>query len=142
MPAPSNAIATLTIQDQDQLNVALPNIVQRMNASVVFQPLNSILFSGYQVVSSLVLVNLVPALTNVGFAYIRNVNPLSTNNVLIVQCSGQGVGTNTTVNLGPGGIFLFANQFIAGSVPFTSLNNLAVAVAFGASVTIEYMLGY
>jgi hypothetical protein len=140
MPAASNAVATVTIQDQDLLSSVPSNLVQRLNASVIFPAINALQYSGYQSVASTTPVSLAPLATNLPFVYIRNANT-SGNNALIVEYAPTGSGV-TVVNLLPGGIFLFANSIVPALAPFSTINSLQVAVFFQAPVTMEYCFAF
>jgi hypothetical protein len=142
MPANSNAIAIVTIQDQDLLSAGQPNVVQRLSAQVTFPSSNGIQYSGYQVVTSNIFIPVAPAATQLSFAYIRNASPFSANGVLEVGYTLLG-GTPSTLELAPGGIFLFANPSIAmGPVSSSTIGNLQVLVNSGTSIIMEYMWAY
>jgi hypothetical protein len=138
----SNAIATVTIQDQDAL-VTIPAILaQRVAASVTFPSLNTVNYSGYQLVTLGTFINVVPAGVNCSFVYIRNANT-SGNAVLILSIVAQGSAVGgQNPNLYPGGIFLYANSVIATATPFTALSTVQVAVVVGQPVTMEYMYAF
>lgn len=141
MPANSNAVATVTIQDQDALSTAgVPVLVQRLNASVTFPSANAIQYSGYQLVTSSSFVQLTPGTNNIPFVYIRNANA-SGGSVLIVEWLVSGAPA-TTVILAPGGIFLFTNPTSSQVAPFTSIQQVSVAVFAGAPVIMEYLYAF
>lgn len=141
-PGPnSNAVAIVTIQDQDLVSPGLTNLVQRLQATVVCPSPNAVQYSGYQLVTATTFVAITPGLANIPFVYVRNASP-SGNNTLVLQYLFSG-GPAALANLAPGGIFLFANNVPGGpSSPFTSIQQVSVAVFFQAPVIMEYLFAY
>lgn len=137
----SNAVAQVTISDQDLLSTAQQNLVQRNNATVIFPVQNALVYSGYQLITLGTFTALLPFGNFSPFVYIRNAND-SGSNVLIVQIQPQGAVSPTAVNLLPGGIFLYGNTTINTSSPFSALSDVELAVFVGAPATAEYMIAY
>jgi hypothetical protein len=143
MAAPtSNAIAQVTILDQDLLSAAQTNLVQRLAATVTLPVPNTLIYSGYMNVTSAAFLLLLPAGQFSPFVYIRNANDPTSQNALVIQTQQQGGATNITQNLLPGGIFLFANSSLTTASPFSSYQDVEVAVFSGAPVVMEYMIVY
>jgi hypothetical protein len=142
MPANSNAIATVTIQDQDALGPIPSILAQRVQASVIFGSSNTIVYGGYQVVN-LVLVNVIPVSTIAcPFVFVRNANT-SGNAVLTVSVQAQGGAVSPQpLGLAPGGMFLFANNVIAQTAPVTALQLVTAAAVAGQPVVMEYMYAF
>lgn len=134
--ANSNAIATVTIQDQDLINPTFPVLAQRVSASVTFPSSNSVVFGGYVNVVGSGFTNLFTGLT-VPFVYIRNAS-LSSNSVLFLQMTPVGASA-FNINLFPGGIFVWANVIANTS---NSFSQIAYAVTVGAPVPMEYMYAF
>lgn len=142
MAAPtSNVIAQVTILDRDLLNAAQTDLVQRLVATVTLPVPNTLIYSGYMNVTSAAFLLLLPAGQFSPFVYIRNAND-GGQNALIIQTQQQGGATNITQNLLPGGIFLFANSSLTTASPFSSYQDVEVAVFAGAPVVMEYMIVY
>lgn len=134
--ANSNAIATVTIQEQDLLNATNPFIVQRALASVTFPSSNSVVYGGFVNVTAASFTNLFLN-QNVPFVYIRNASS-STNSTLFLQMTPSG-GVQNAINLSPGGIFLWANTLVIGG---NNWGTIAYAVTVGAPVPMEYMYAF
>lgn len=136
--ANSNAVATVTIQDQDLLAQGLPNLVQRLSAVVTFAPVVGVFYSGYNVVQPPTAINLFGAI-NAPFVYIRNANT-SGGATLSLNYQGTGSVAVAAVSLGAGGIFLWSNSVNSAGSP-TGLINFAYA-AVGGAVTVEWLYAY
>jgi hypothetical protein len=124
--ANSQAVATLTIQDQDLLGTVTPiSLVTRANV-IVTTPASlsgGIFYGGYLSVNSLVFANLFPGSS--GFVYIRNATN-STDNAYALALQYTSV-TTPTVFLQPGGVFLYANPVLSGGT--SSISNLQYAAS-------------
>lgn len=136
MAPSSNAIATVTIQEQDLLATTLPIIVQRSLASVTFPSSNALVYGGYVNVLSASFVNLFLN-QNVPFVYIRNASA-SGNSTLFLELTPSG-GSMISMNLTPGGIFLWANTLVIGG---NNWGTIAYAATVGAPVSMEYLFAY
>jgi hypothetical protein len=137
--ANSQVVAQLNILDQDLLSPGLANLVQRFQASLIFPPATSVLYSGYQVASSNILLG-VP-FANFPFVYVRNVSPSGASAVLTVFITPQNTMVASSVNLSPGGIFLFANNLATQTAPFTSINAVSIGPAsVGSNPVAEYLI--
>lgn len=136
----SQAVATLTIQDQDLLNTAGPvNLVARVAAQVITQPAlipGGVFYSGYFTVSSTVNTALFAVASP--FVYVRNVTQ-SSDSTYSLQVQFTQVSTINVI-LQPGGIFLYANPVpVNGSIQKISAVGLACANAAGVPLIVEYM---
>jgi hypothetical protein len=136
--ANSNAIATLTIQDQDLVSPGFANLVQRIAASVTFPSSNVITYSGYYALTPAAgLFGLYGSGTvPLPFAYIRNLNPINGSG-LDIQVKGGGVGT-AILGLAPGAMFLYANPL---TPPDSGILNLSIECSTG-NVLVEYLYAY
>lgn len=140
--ANSNAIAQVTIFDQDLLSPGLSNLVQRLAATVTLAVPNALLYSGYLTVSSTSFVNLLPAGAVCPFAYVRNASPGTvTNNPLVLNLQQTGGVSTIAMNLFNSGIFIFANSSVISSPPST-LQTLSYASFVSSPVVMEYMIAY
>jgi hypothetical protein len=139
--AVSNAIATVTIQDQDLITPGLQNLVQRLATTVIFPSTNGLLYSGYTQVTLTTFTQILPAGAFSPFVYVRNAST-SGQNALTVEYQVSG-GPTASLNLSPGGIFLFANSIASLSpAPVNVMIVVALAVFAGSPVTAEYLLAY
>lgn len=129
----SNAIAIVTVQDQDLVTSTQPILAQRLSATVTFPSSNVLQFGGFVNVVSAGFTNLFVN-QNVAFVYIRNAST-STNSTLFLQITPNG-GALFTTNLSPGGIFLVANSI---STTGNSYQTISYAATVGAPAVMEYV---
>jgi len=134
--ANSNAIATVTIQDQDLITSTFPVLAQRVLATVTFPSSNTVQFGGFINVVSAGFTALFTAQT-VPFVYIRNASTSSNSN-LFLQLTPTG-GVLFTMQLSPGAIFLWANPVATTA---NSWGTISYAVTAGAPVPMEYMYAF
>jgi hypothetical protein len=135
----SNAIATLTIQDQDLITPGLANLVNRVNATVTFPSSGGTFYGGYATVnagSSFVIVG--PAVVS-PFVYVRNITA-NANVLLALSYQQSGSGVAAVVNLCSGGIFLYGNALTVGTgLNGTGLQNVFFSpLGTGNIATVEY----
>lgn len=137
MAITTNAIANVTIQDQDLLTPTQPVIVSRSNVQVVL-PATNVTYSGYLTVTSVTAVSLnLPA--GVAFLYVRNASLVSNNN--LVQLSITPVTQPATlISIPGGGVFLYACP-IAGTNNLAQIASASVQGNTTQPVQVEYMWG-
>lgn len=134
----SNAVAIVTLQDQDLVNPGLTNLVQRLAASVIY-PTITLVYSGYTNTIPGTPITLFAANTNSPFVYVRNVICAS-GNALSLTITPQGAAAYT-LNLTPGGVWLYANQISSGTPnPSNQISTItASGFAAGSIITFEYL---
>lgn len=138
----SNAIATLTIQDQDLVQPGLANLVNRATASVTFPAPNGVIYSGYQTLTT-GSVTLFSSGVACPFLYFRNIS-VGQNNTAQLNFVLTGSIVTNVLNLAPGGIFLFANPVVSSgpSSQATNLSSFLFGPYSSSQITVEYMYAF
>jgi len=105
--ANSIVIANVEIQLQDALQSSIPPVLFRTVPPIAYPSTFQTAYNGYSLLNAGDTQTLVSAF-EVPFAYVRNAGA---RGVLIVQATGlQTPDAFTSLNLTPGGVFLFANS--------------------------------
>jgi hypothetical protein len=138
--ANSQAVATVTIQDQDLLSTVSPLVlVTRSNFTVTTTPspsVGGIFYGGYLNVSitgfTALFVNASP------FVYIRNATA-STDVTFALSIQFTVGGQTPTIFIQPGGVFLYANPILPGGTSTITNVNYAISNAGKAPVIMEYL---
>ena len=136
----SNAIATLTIQDQDLINSGFANLVNRVNASVTFPATGGVFYGGYATVTAGSSFVIVTAAQVSPFVYVRNVTA-NQNILLALSYQPTGSAVVSQINLCSGGIFLYGNALTVGAgLNGTGLTSVFFApLGSGNIATVEYL---
>ena len=136
----SNAIATITLQDQDLLSPGLANLVQRVNRTVTFPANNGVFYAGYGLAGA-ATVTLITGIT-VPFLYLCNVGGASSPSITMQIQSSLDSASRSWV-LFPGAVFMVGSPTAAGGgvqsgVLFVSL----VSASPPTAATYEYLYAY
>lgn len=136
--ANSNAIATLTIQDQDLLTPGLANLVNRVNALVTFPSGSGVFYAGYATVQAGGSLVLVPATQVSPFVYVRNI---TANAGVLLDVNFTAGGVAQQLFLSSGGIWLVANSTVVTSGANSSAvtNVFCAPLGSGNIATVEYL---